>query len=51
MLPKLTARRAAQLLETYSLQDLLEQADLTEADVLVVLVEQGLLELPETQPL
>lgn len=48
---QLTIERARELLETYTLDELLEQSELTEEDVLIVLAEQGLLELPETQPL
>ena len=43
--------RARQILETYPLEEILENNDLTEADVLVILIEQGVIELPETQPL
>lgn len=47
----LTHQKAKELLETYSLDELLEQNDLTEEDVLVALSEQGLIQLPEVQPL
>lgn len=51
MLPRLTLKRAKDLLDTYTLNQLLEDNGLSEEEVLVFLVEQGLLELPETQPL
>jgi hypothetical protein len=47
----LTHARATELLSTYTLAELLETSDLSEEDVLIVLAEQGLLTLPETQPL
>lgn len=43
--------RARQILETYPLEEILENNDLTEADVLVILIEQGAVTLPENQPL
>lgn len=39
------------ILETYTLEELLEVNDLTEEDVLEFLVEEGYLELPEVLPL
>ncbi len=50
-MPDLTHRRAKELLETYSFSELLEHNELTEEDVLVFLNEQGLLTLPEVEPL
>lgn len=41
----------ATILETYSLEDILELNDLTPEDALEFLVEEGLVELPEIQPL
>ena len=38
------------LLETYTLEEILELSDLTPEDVLECLSEQGLLRLPETKP-
>lgn len=46
----MTPDRAREILETYPLADILENNDLTEEDVLVILVEQGVI-LPETLPL
>lgn len=39
------------LLDTYSLEEILELNDLTEADALLYLVKQGFLELPDPRPL
>lgn len=39
------------ILETYSLEDLLELNDLSVEDALEFLVEEGFLELPEITPL
>lgn len=39
------------ILETYSLEEILEHNDLTEADMINFCVEQGYLELPELIPL
>lgn len=47
----LTRKRAQELLETYTLQELMEMGDLDEEDVLMILVNNGHLTLPETQPL
>lgn len=41
----------ASILETYTLSELIELNDLSEADVLEVLVEAGVVELPEILPL
>jgi len=41
----------ATILETYSLEDLLELNDLTAEDCLEFLVDEGYLELPEIKPL
>lgn len=51
MLLKITLNRARELLETYSLEELLDYNGLEEADILKALVEQGVIELPETEPL
>lgn len=47
----MTHKKAKELLEVYSLAELLEQNDLTEEEVLVALSEQGMIKLPEVQPL
>ena len=39
------------LLETYSLEEILERSDLTTEEVLDVLYEMGYLKLPEAAPL
>lgn len=39
------------MLEVMSLQDILEINDLSEADVLLFLVEEEFLELPDVKPL
>ncbi len=39
------------LLETYSLTDILELNDLTEADALRFLVDEDFIELPDIKPL
>lgn len=39
------------VLETYSLEEILELNDVTEEEALEFLVTQGFLELPEVQPL
>jgi hypothetical protein len=41
----------ATILETYSLQEILELNDLTEEDLLEYLVEEGMVKLPEIRPL
>lgn len=41
----------ATLLETYTLEDILELNDITEEEALDFLVTQGFLVLPEVQPL
>lgn len=41
----------ATILETYSLEDILELNDLTAEDCLEFLVEEGYLSLPEIKPL
>lgn len=38
------------MLETYSLDDILELNELTEADILLILYEGGHIELPNPQP-
>lgn len=38
------------LLETYTLEEILEMNDLTEADVLFFLVEEEFITLPEPKP-
>ena len=38
------------LLETYTLEEILEQADLTSLDALVLLVQYGHIKLPEVLP-
>jgi len=38
------------ILETYTLEDILEMNDLTEEDALEFLVEEGFIELPENLP-
>jgi hypothetical protein len=47
----MTLQKAKELLEVYSLTDIIEENDLTEEEVLVALSEQGLIQLPEVQPL
>jgi hypothetical protein len=42
---------AEHLLETYTLEDIMNYNDLTEADALVFLVEQEFISLPSIQPL
>lgn len=42
---------AEALLETYTLTEILEMNDLTEADALEFLIEEGFIELPEVKPL
>lgn len=42
---------AEKVLQTYSLDEILELNDLTEADLLDLLIENGLIELPEVMPL
>lgn len=42
--------RAREILQTYSFAEILENNDLTEEDVICILVEQGAV-LPETLPL
>ncbi len=44
-------REAEDILEVYTLDEILDQNNLTEADVLVFLVEQDMVELPEPLPL
>jgi hypothetical protein len=39
------------LLETYSIEEILEYNDLTTEDCLEFLVEEGFVELPEVKPL
>lgn len=39
------------ILETYSLEEILDQNDLTETDVVLVLLENKMIELPEPLPL
>ncbi len=39
------------LLETYTIEDILELNDLTAEDCLEFLVEEGFVELPEVKPL
>ena len=39
------------LLETYSIEEILELNDLTAEDLLEFLVEEGFVELPEIKPL
>ena len=51
MLTTLPLTRARELLETYTLDEILDYNGLDEADILKELVEQGVLELPETEPL
>jgi hypothetical protein len=41
----------ASILDTYSLEELLELNDITEEEALDFLVTQGFLKLPEIQPL
>ncbi len=43
--------QAEALLDVYSLAEILEMNDLTEADALEYLLEQGFLDLPEIRPL
>lgn len=47
----MTIDRAMELLQTYSFDELIEVSELTHEEVLVLLDEQGLLKLPETEPL
>lgn len=47
----MTIDRAMELLETYTFDELIEVSELTHEEILVVLEEQGLLRLPEAQPL
>lgn len=51
MLLKITLNRARELLETYTLDEILDYNGMEEADILKLLVEQGAIELPETEPL
>lgn len=39
------------VLETYSLEEILEQNDLTDTDVVLLLLENKMIELPEPLPL
>ena len=39
------------LLDSLSLEDILEEQDLTPLEVLMFLFEKGLIDLPETRPL
>ena len=43
-------REAEKILDTYSLEEILEQNELTEADVLLFLIEEEFVELPEPKP-
>lgn len=42
---------AESILETYTLEEILDQNDLTEADALVFMVEEEFIEIPEPLPL
>jgi hypothetical protein len=44
-------REVENTLQVYDLSEIIEKNDLTEADVLLFLVEQGFLELPDPEPL
>lgn len=44
-------KKAKELLEIYTFTELLELSDLTEEEALIALSEQGLIQLPEVQPL
>lgn len=44
-------REAENILEIYTLEEILDQNGLTDADVLVFLVNEEFVELPEPQPL
>lgn len=44
-------RKVESILDTYSLEDILELNDKTEADALYFLLQQEFLELPEVLPL
>jgi hypothetical protein len=44
-------REAETILEIYTLEEILDQNDLTEADVLCFLVKEELVFIPEPQPL
>ncbi len=46
-----TLEDARNLLDVFTLNDLLERADLAEEEVLVFLVESGIMDPPETKPL
>lgn len=46
-----TLEEAEHLLETYSFEYLLDLNDLTEADALLFLLEEGFIEPPEIKPL
>lgn len=46
----LDVRQAEKYLQTYSLQDIFEINELTEEEVLVLLVERSIIELPTPSP-
>lgn len=47
----ITLEEAEHLLETYSLEEILDLNDVTEADALAFLLEEEFLEPPEVRPL
>jgi hypothetical protein len=47
----LSLREIDNVLQTYELSDILELNELTEADLLLFVVEQGFLKLPNPEPL
>lgn len=50
--PSLTSSTSLNnILDTYSLEEILEMNDLTVEDALEILVEEGYVELPEIKPL
>lgn len=51
LLHQLKLSEAENILETYTLEEILDQNDLSEADVLCLLLEHELVELPEPLPL
>ena len=47
----MTIKEIENILETYELTEIFERNDLTEADVLLFLVEQKFIQLPNPEPL
>ena len=46
-----TIKEIEDILQTYTVEDILDENELTEADMLLFLVEEGFLHLPDPRPL